>query len=284
MEVYEKKIIEFLKNNGPSHPSQINNIINKDTFFSKVILDELRNSGKIFATKGKLGGSPLYYLPIHEEKAKKMIFDGLDFVSKKLVNKIKERGVIRENELSVQEKFLLPRCLDFIISIKRNNEVYFKYYSFDETLVNKTRSVGKHEVVGKTVENTPASLFNERTSFEERKVEKERKEKIKKEDSSEFASIVENELKKLGFTIINSNKKKKGEIDLEIMSLNQLKQKYYVKAKNKKRISESDIAIAFTEAQKQKLPLIFVSKHKLSKKVKEFSQKNYGGLILTIEL
>jgi len=276
MESYEKEIIKFLKTNGPSHPSQLNSVIKKDTFFSKVILDELKNSGKILTTKGKLGGSPLYYLPMHEEKAKKMIFDGLDFVSKKFVKKIKEKRVIKESELSVQEKYILPKCLDFIIPIKRNNETYFKYYlDLSNEIISNTSNMPRIEP------KTQESLFKQKISETSTNNVKD---KIREKEINNFETITQNKLVELNFAIINKNKKKKGEIEYEIISQNPIKQKYYVKAKNKKRVSESDLAVAFTEAQKRKLPLIFVSENKLSKKVKEFANKNYGGLMTIIEL
>ncbi len=276
MESYEKEIIEFLKTNGPSHPSQLNSVIKKDTFFSKVILDELKNSGKILTTKGKLGGSPLYYLPMHEEKAKKMIFEGLDFVSKKFVKKIKEKRVIKESELSVQEKYILPKCLDFIIPIKRNNETYFKYYlDLSNEIISNTSNMPRIEP------KTQESLFKQKISETSTN---NMEDKIREKEINNFETITQNKLVELNFAIINKNKKKKGEIEYEIISQNPIKQKYYVKAKNKKRVSESDLAVAFTEAQKRKLPLIFVSENKLSKKVKEFANKNYGGLMTIIEL
>lgn len=54
---------------------------------------------------------------------------------------------------------------------------------------------------------------------------------------------------------------------------------YMVKAKNKKKHNEGELLLAFTEAQNEKLPLIFLSTGETTKKAEEYMAKNMKGMI-----
>tara|TARA_Y100000310_G_C20689449_1_gene821246 strand:- start:331 stop:1320 length:990 start_codon:yes stop_codon:yes gene_type:complete len=54
---------------------------------------------------------------------------------------------------------------------------------------------------------------------------------------------------------------------------------YMVKAKNKKKLNEGELLLAFTEAQNEKLPLIFLTNGETTKKAQEYMIKNMKGLV-----
>jgi len=54
---------------------------------------------------------------------------------------------------------------------------------------------------------------------------------------------------------------------------------YMVKAKNKKKLNEGELLLAFTEAQNEKLPLIFLTNGETTKKAEEYMIKNMKGLV-----
>ncbi len=56
--------------------------------------------------------------------------------------------------------------------------------------------------------------------------------------------------------------------------------KYYVKAKNKKSISDADLILALNEGQQRKLPVLFLTTGKLSKKAEIYLQKRVGGQLV----
>ena len=49
---------------------------------------------------------------------------------------------------------------------------------------------------------------------------------------------------------------------------------YFVKAKNKKTITDADFLLAFNEGQQKKLPVLFLSSGKLTKKAEKHLQSN----------
>ena len=53
---------------------------------------------------------------------------------------------------------------------------------------------------------------------------------------------------------------------------------YYCKAKNKKRISDSDLSSAFVQGQLKKLPVLFLTKGELTKKAREMLSKEFKNI------
>ena len=54
---------------------------------------------------------------------------------------------------------------------------------------------------------------------------------------------------------------------------------YFVKAKNKKKINEGELLLAFTEGQNLKLPTIYVTNAETTKKALTYREKNMKGLL-----
>ena len=55
--------------------------------------------------------------------------------------------------------------------------------------------------------------------------------------------------------------------------------KYFVKCKDKKNISDADLSLAFGEGQQKKLPVLFLTGGKLSKKAEKYIEDNLKGQI-----
>ena len=55
---------------------------------------------------------------------------------------------------------------------------------------------------------------------------------------------------------------------------------YYVKAINKKVVSNGDLSLAFNNGQKEKLPVMYLSNGKLSKKTEKFIEDNFKGYLI----
>ena len=61
-------------------------------------------------------------------------------------------------------------------------------------------------------------------------------------------------------------------------------QKFLVKSKSKKSISEGDVSKLYVEATSAKLPAILITQSTPSKKVMDYISKNFGGLIRIMTL
>lgn len=54
---------------------------------------------------------------------------------------------------------------------------------------------------------------------------------------------------------------------------------YFVKAKNKKRINDADVSLAYSEAQRHNLPLMLLSNGELTSKAKKFVNEQMRGVV-----
>ena len=64
----KNRIVDFLKNLGPSVPNSMTKTLNIHSFLTAALLSELVNEKQICASFLIVGGSPLYYLNGQEEK------------------------------------------------------------------------------------------------------------------------------------------------------------------------------------------------------------------------
>ncbi len=116
----------------------------------------------------------------------------------------------------------------------------------------------------------------------EQEVEKPKKE-LKPEDDTikdSFFGQISKFLSKKNIEIIKSEIIRKGsEIDLIINVPSKLGDlKYYCKAKSKKTSNDTDLAAALIQGQNKKLPVIYLTKGKLTKKVQEQLNKDFNAI------
>jgi len=106
---------------------------------------------------------------------------------------------------------------------------------------------------------------------------KREKRSLKKD---EFLEVLEKFFEKNKIEIVESTVlRKNSEIDFIIEMASPVgKLRYYCKAKNKKRVSDSDLSNAFVRGQMKKLPVLFLSNGELSKKAIELIDSELKGL------
>lgn len=100
-------------------------------------------------------------------------------------------------------------------------------------------------------------------------------------EESVFAYFKEKGIKVVESSIIGKNKEMNMMIQVS-SALGNLS--YYVKAKNKKRVTEGDLLLAFTEGQNAKLPTVFLCVGGVTKKAKQYMEKNLRSMnVMTLE-
>ena len=75
VEEVKSKIIHLLNEKGPSLPIHVSKAVNMSSMFSSAILSELVNEKRVKLSNLKVGSSPLYLIPGHEEKLEKFTED-----------------------------------------------------------------------------------------------------------------------------------------------------------------------------------------------------------------
>ena len=132
---------------------------------------------------------------------------------------------------------------------------------------------------------TSLTQIKERKRREKKVIEEKKKgesDSSKESLKEDFFVSIEKYLLNKKIRILKYEIVKKGrEIDLIIevpSSLGDLL--YYAKAINKKTVSSGDLSLAFNKGQKEKLPVMYLSNGKLSKKTEKFIEDNFKGYLI----
>jgi len=251
----KQAIIEFLKENGPSHPIQVNKVLGLDSFTASAILKEMLEEGLIKRSVKRVGGSPLYYLEGQEERMREMVLKSLNPVERKVVEEVRDKGFLFQEELPPQARYVINELRDVLIPLRARlggeEKVLWKFYK-----------VSNEEV--------------ERRLKRREAKEKEEVKKVEKEVD------VEERLSELG-EIVGKEMVKRGEVRYLLVTRGPLRQRYIVIHKKKSKISDVDLNNAYAESVRLKTPVILVSKGKLTKKARALL-KEVKNLVHFLEL
>jgi len=293
------QIFELVKKEGPVLPVQISQKVVSNVLFTSAILSDLVRQNQIKISKAKIGNSPVYYAKGQEAKLQ-MLYKHLSERPRKIYDIIKEKKILRDKELEPWQRVAVREIKDFAMMLNVNSqagqEVFWKWYLTPEeeakekivTLLKK--EMPKEESEKKEVKEKPKKEIKKEP---EKKVKEEPKKEIKKEPEKqtkletkkpekidEFYGLVnnyftENRIRVMEEKIIRKNSEY--EFVIEIPSaLGELK--YFVKAKNKKKIGDAELNMSYTLGEKKKLPTIFISTGELTKKAEKYLDAELKGL------
>ena len=289
----KQKIIELIKTKGPVIPAQVAKEINSDILMSSAHLSELSSESKVKISNIKIGGTPLYYLP-GQEASLQNFSSNLHEKARKAFELLKEKKILRDTKSDPVMRVALREIKDFAIPLQvtyqDNKEIFWKWHMLGkeeaESLIKS--ALTKKDVLKKEKEIKPETEKEPFKKIIEEKKPEIKKETIKKEplkqkeinrtdDTSHFLEEIHSYLNDNKVTIKNKEIiRKNSEIDfiLEVPStIGALE--YYCKAKNKKRVNDSDLSSAYAQGQLKKLPVLFLTKGELTKKAKEISEKEF---------
>ena len=298
------KILEIVKEKGPVLPVQVSKVIGMDILMSSAHLAELTASNLLKISHVKVGGSPLYYLPGQEPMLQKFI-GSLNEKEKKAYDLLSQSRILRDLEQAPVIRVALRELKDFAkpLSVTYNNQtdIFWKWYLVSDEeasgiikpkleLITKgiapKQELKKEEIkleqpVQKTIQK-PAlqqekikEMIAEKSPEKIQAIKKEKAKKPKQDREDEFLAHLSKFLEKNNIKMVNSEIiRKNADIDLvvEIPSVVGNLQ-YYCKAKNKKRISDSDLSSAYVKGQLRKLPVLFISTGELSDKAEALLSK-----------
>ena len=281
------RILEFIKLKGPVLPVQISKEIGSNILMASAHLAELTASKRLKISTIKVGGSPLYYLQGQEVMLQKFTANMND-KEKKAFDLLSQSKILRDAEQEPVIRVALREIKDFAIPLNvthnNNKEMFWKWYLANneeaEILIKQ-----KLQILEKPVEEKIQKDIKEQEPIET--IQKQSKEKPKearkykprdKEDN--FLKDIMKFFEKNRINVISSDIiKKNSEIDflVELPSVVGNLQ-YYCKARNKKKISDSDLSNAYVKGQFKKLPVIVLSPGELSSKAQEILAKELNNI------
>lgn len=292
------KILELVKAKGPVLPVQISKEIGSNILMASAHLAELTASNRLKISTIKVGGSPLYYLPGQEPMLQK--FTGnMNDKEKKAFDLLNQNKVLRDSEQEPVIRVALREIKDFAVPLNvihnDNKEIFWKWYLTSneeaENLIKQKLEI-LEKPIEKIIEKTDEIIQKQEakeqkigqkpieTTQKQIKQKKEPKKYKPRDKEDHFLNDIMEFFERNKISVISTDTiKKNSEIDfiVEIPSVVGNLQ-YYCKARNKKRISDSDLSQAYVKGQLKRLPVIVLSPGELSAKAQEMIGKELSNL------
>ena len=286
------KILEIVKAKGPVIPVQISKEIGSNILMASAHLAELTASKRLKISTIKVGGSPLYYLPGQEATLQKYT-ENMNDKEKKAYDSLNSNKVLRDSEQEPVIRVALREIKDFAIPLNvnynNNREIFWKWYLASneeaEQLIKQKLQI-LEKPAEKIIEEKAAQAIQKQEIRKQEEILKEKpkaKEPRKykpREKEDTFLKDIMKFFEKNKINIVSTEVvKRNSEIDfvVELPSVVGNLQ-YYCKARNKKRISDSDLSQAYVKGQLKRLPVIVLSPGELSTKAQEMIGKELSNL------
>lgn len=273
-----EKIIQTIKIRGPVLPADISKVIGTNLLLSSAMLSELVTKNELKISHLKIGGSPLYFAKGQEYKLQQFS-DKLHEKEKKAYDLLKEKKVLRDSSQEPVTRVALRQIKDFAIPLQVNHlnnlEIFWKWFLLPN---NEAEKLIKSQL------NIP--IVHEQKPGKPTSEEKEKQKQIQPKKFVDTSDSFHNQIKRFfdknNIKIIGEEiKKKKSDFEFIIEVPTTVGSfEFFCKAKDKKLISDKDLAMASIQGQAKKLPVLFLTKGQLTKKVNEMLLKEFKGLKL----
>jgi len=307
------KILSLLKIKGPSLPVQIAREAQISPLFAGAFLSELAKDDTIKISKMKVGGSPLYYIKGQENKLDDF-YKYLPEKEREAFLILKENKILEDKKQEPAIRVALRSIKDFAFPFLKDQEVLWRFHTITEGEVRqmleppeKVEAPARQEIKQEMQVKQEIQVKQETKQQIKQTIEKKGKEKqlslgLKK------AKKFKPEERFINPLIINEKPEKKHYSEFVtkvIEKINNkykvLEEKYYAPreyscliqikselgpinfiafAKDKKKLSETDLKKILSESQKIPLPALVLYKGELSKKALELSVKYFSILKL----
>lgn len=294
---FRDQILQFIRIKGPVLPIQIAKDIKSDILMASAHLAELTATRKLKISTIKVGGSPLYYLQGQEQQLEKYT-TSLNEKELKAFDLLKESKVLRDSAQEPVMRVALRVIKDFALQLNVNydnkNEIFWKWHTLSdneaEPLIKSILGIVQQKE--QPNQPKPQEKIQETSQEVQEKINEKQKPAAKQEQKPKetkkpkplikdnFVNDITKFFEKNKISVISSELiKKDSEIDFVIDVPSVVGNlRYYCKAKNKKRISDSDLSNAYVKGQFRKLPVIVISNGELSSKAIDLMNKELNNL------
>jgi hypothetical protein len=289
----KEKILEILKDRGPSLPSNMAGEINLSLLFTSALLSEMVSDKTIVLSHLKIGGSPLYFLAGQDEQLEKFT-SYLAPQEREVFSLLKEKKILDEESLTPMQRVALKNIKDFAITIKEKEKTFWRLYSIPEeealqridNILERTKKKEEaikelmeeeKDVIKKTTQSEIHKISTQKEESKEVKKEKQLHPEIKitkkrADKSKAFKDKVKEYLKGKEVDIYR-DLEEGNKICIALVDSTVGLLKFLVYGINKAAINEADISLAFSEGQQEKLPVLLVTNGKTTQKAQDYIKK-----------
>lgn len=306
--------LRVLRMKGPCVPRDVGREIGKDTLITSAILSELSSNKALLISYIKVGSSPLYYLPGQEARLLEFA-DHLHQREKEALAVLREKTVVRDVDLAPVERVAMRELRDFAkpisVTLSGQDELFWKWYlvSDDEAgrllrermapLVSAPPPVPAVQQNAHIAGAIPAleAVRPEESreaeipalpAIQERKARKKAAAKLMQqsleptEPDDKLYRKVKDYCAEKGIIICSAKVvKKNSELDLLVelpSAVGTLA--YCAKVKDKKSCGDADLAAALVLAQGKRLPCLFLTTGKLTKRALAMVSGELKGMVV----
>ena len=284
----KERIISFLRRRGPSLPIHIAKEIETNTLFTSAFLSELISDKRVKMSYMRVGNSPVYFLS-GQENSLERFSNYLRSKEKDAFLILKEKKILRDSEQEPAIRVALREIKDFAIPFKKDEELFWKFQSVQESdfLQNKIISEKEVEVQEDFKKNTEDSnkeivkiqekeiplkektldIFGKENLRKPKKTRKKiisQKKNIQKQNK--LLEKVKNFLFEKSTEIVDIISFGKNEIILKIREKDENSERMLI-AYNKRKIDEKDIIRASKKSSEYNLPYTILSYGEPLKKI-----------------
>jgi len=244
----KEKILETLREKGPSLPVHISREINQSSLFTSAFLSELLSEKRIKISNMKVGTSPIYYAPGTESQLEKYS-EHLKQKEKEAFMLLQEKKFLKDSEQEPAIRVALRAIKDFSKPFEtQKGEFYWRYFNIPEEEFDSYFSgkKTKTEVQKEEPDNKTDTLDNqEKDSLKELDIFDDSLNNLKNEDNSNKKEENQQEIKKTSSTKSpKTTKKLSKKISKKSSSKKSTNDKFFNKVKeflNQKSIEITDI-------------------------------------------
>ncbi|MEK6858752.1 MAG: hypothetical protein AABX53_02470 [Nanoarchaeota archaeon] len=285
----KEKILNVIKTVGPSFPTRISREAGISPLFIGALLSEMLAEKKVMMSAMKVGSSPLYFLPGQEAQLENFT-QYLNHKEREAVSRLKDSLILDDETQDPAIRVALRKLKDFAIPItvheSGTEKLFWKFFTTSDErakeIIEPIVTPKQHTDPRKNVEETPQTVQTvqaikeerreeEKEQMQPRKVEKKEKAIKKAKEPSAFTRNVKEYLAAKEIEVLEDLPTKAKEYNARVRIDTLLgKQEYLLLAKEKKKLTEDDLAIALHKAQSEKMPALILTPGELDKTAKPY--------------
>ena len=114
---HQETIINFIRSKGPVLPAKVAKMLSTDLLLASAQLAELVDSKKLKISNTKVGSSPVYYIEGQEARLQGL-YDELNEKDKRAYGLLKEKKVLKDDELDPLMRVAVRSIKDFAIPLQ----------------------------------------------------------------------------------------------------------------------------------------------------------------------
>lgn len=267
--IIKEKIINFLRQKGPSLPVHIASEAEQSILFTSAFLSELLSEQRIKMSYMRVGSSPIYFLSGQEPQLQKYAETHLKSKEKEAYLLLKDKKILQDSVQHPAIRVALREIKDFAIPFRyssdKNQELYWRFFTATSEEVNKknpqeeTKEIQEQKNPEKNTEIKKQSE-DKKTNSEIKKKKVAKKKTVKRKTSSskndKFFNKIKEHLNQKQIEIEDIIDFSKKDLTLKIKDRNEEK---ILVAYNKKKLNDADLINAYKKAKDYNLKYIILS-------------------------